>query len=318
MQSRPYCQKLQCSRNGPNLCGLSSSQLHSSGLRTTHVFGRSYSTYSKIRSQYWTWRPSQISQSFSHRSQFRMKLCSSFNKTPTLTELLKKKVGTHEDAFARAPRQAPVSTAIRDSTPSCIWLNALLTQKFHDTVMLLARSEPTMGSYVDFALEPKVCIPSATILHADVLQQILANLQQFEQHVAHLQKDLVRLSELGELPLKHLATEKVIRVYFPNTDRQQLERLLMEKNISGGVVYEDTTGQCHNVHSDESISCISDFDLLSSCGSQSTDSGSGASSDYDQVLSLDSELMMPDDHIVHVEPILTLHRVDIAEDAWAY
>lgn len=252
---------------------------------------RFYSTYSQRFSGFsnMRWRNingSLMFQNFSSRGLFRLRLFHTFYKAPTLTELLKKKMGICDKAEHlwkhRMRSTYPQATAMA-RVPLDIRLHSLLTQKFHDMVMELARpAEEADGCFVDFTIAPKVLIPAATMMSAEVLNELLANLKHFEKHLVELQADLARLSELGELPLRFVAASNIIRVYFPNCDRDRLEALLLEKNVLSGVVYEDVSRECESVSSDE-LSSVSEFDILSSCNLLTLLSGSESS--YDDVLS---------------------------------
>lgn len=259
---------------------------------------RFYSTYSSRFSGFRNMRWSNINgslmfQNFSSRGQFRLKLFTTFYKAPTITELLKKKWSLTDDQMsvwdAHKRAAQPTSTAM-DHVPLALRLNILLTQKFHDLVMDLARATPqsAMGCYVDFKIMPRILIPLATMMSAEVLSELLVNLKNFEKHIVELQQDLARLSELGELPLRFLASNNIIRVYFPNCDRPQLEALLIEKDVMSGIIHEDFQNECDSLSSDD-VSSVSEFDILSSCNMLSQLSLSGSESCYDDVLSSSCE-----------------------------
>ncbi|GEQ70761.1 hypothetical protein JCM33374_g4440 [Metschnikowia sp. JCM 33374] len=288
---------------------------------------RFFTTYNKFGG-YNSWKWARINQSvifhnFSSKSQFRSKSFERFYRTPTLTQLLKKKSDAYDEklpfrgittTMAALPKRSVVPTALR--------LNLSLTQKFHDVVMDLARPKSPQpqtssnGCYVDFKLEPRILIPSTTMMNGDIMRELLANLKRFERHVADLQQDLVRLSELGELPLKFVASENVIRVFFPNCDRAQLECLLLEKNVLGGTIHEDVANHCEKLRDDDSVTSISEFDILSSANSVSSASSSSVNDDYDDVLS--SSEGSCNDKIVHLEPVTLSGHVEFADDYyWA-
>ncbi|SGZ49206.1 CIC11C00000004211 [Sungouiella intermedia] len=264
---------------------------------------RYYSTYTSRFSGFSNMRWSRINTSiifhnFSSRGQFRLKLFTSFYKAPTLTELLKKKFQVHDESNpwnSARPMAYAASTAM-EQVPLALRLNVLLTQKFHDMVMDLARSdsEVSQGCFVDFKVEPKLLIPQTSMMSGELLAELLDNLKRFERHIMDLQKDLARLSELGELPLRFLASSNTIRVYFPNCDREKLEALLLEKNVMSGIVHEDIRDECKDF-SDE-VSSVSEFDILSSCN-MLTLSGSGSESSYDDVLSSSCESQAKQDRV---------------------
>lgn len=240
-------------------------------------------------------------QNFSSRGQFRLRLFTSFYKAPTLTELLKRKFSVNEDrkpAWNVQRLSAYAARTAMEQVPLSLRLNILLTQKFHDMVMNLASPvlEAAEGCFVDFKIEPKILIPLATMMSAEVLAELLANLKRFEKHIIELQRDLARLSELGELPLRFLAGNNVIRVYFPNCDRAKLEALLLEKNVLSGIVHEDLRNECESVSSDE-LSSVSEFDILSSCNMLSL---SGSESCYYDVLSSSCGSEIKSEHRVEI------------------
>ncbi|CAK7892338.1 hypothetical protein CAAN1_19S02476 [[Candida] anglica] len=94
------------------------------------------------------------------------------------------------------------------------------------------------GCCVDFPLGGNLSIPSMTFLTEEILGEINANLTYINRRINELKQDFMNLSELGELPIKYLPQENVLRVYFPNCDRDKLETLLREKNIMGGIIRE--------------------------------------------------------------------------------
>lgn len=254
---------------------------------------RFYTTYTGRFTNFNNMRWSKINgsllfQNFSSRGQFRLKLFSTFYRAPALTELIKKRLGFNEERenfWMQRTREAWATTAMQQ-VPLSLRLNILLTQRFHDMVMDLASpaAEAADGCFVDFKIEPKILIPSATMMSAEVLTELLANLKHFEKHLIELQRDLTRLSELGELPLRFLANKNTIRVYFPNCDRAKLEALLLEKNVSSGTVYEDARNEIDSLSSDE-VSSVSEFDILSSCNMLALLALSESESCYDDVLS---------------------------------
>lgn len=289
---------------------------------------RFYSTYTRFNN-FGSWRWTNINNSvlfnnFSSKSQFRLKQFHRFYKTPTLTQLLRRNLDSPEEtrqillyrplASVAGPAAKSILTSLR--------LNLLLTKKFHDVIMDLARPASTMasGCYVDFHVEPKLLIPASTILNGEVLQELLDGLKRFERHLHLLQKDLANLSELGELPLKFVPCENVIRVFFPNCDREKLHTLLVEKNVRGGIIYEDLTNECGQLEHDSSVTSISDFDILSSCTTSSRDTlALSVSLDYDaDILSESAESLFKEHRVVHLEPVDVSAHVEIADEFyWA-
>ena len=102
------------------------------------------------------------------------------------------------------------------------------------------QQEVASGCYVDFALgDQLLSIPSMTFLTEEIMSEINANLSYILRKIEELRADFQGLSELGELPIKYLPKENTLRVYFYNCDRDKLEMLLKEKNITGGIIHED-------------------------------------------------------------------------------
>lgn len=279
---------------------------------------RFYSSYCRSNFGNMRWNNingSMMFQNFSSRSQFRSKLFANFYKGPTLLQLLKQKDLAWEReklSRTRLPRNDVVAAVAMSIVPLALRLNLLLTLRFHDVVMGLARSASTStseGCYVDFKLSPCMAIPSATIMSAEVLAELLVSLKLYEKQIVALQRDLTRLSELGELPVRMV--DGAIRVYFPNCDREKVEALLVEKNVSGGMIFEDVLAECSLLDSDD-MSTVSDFDVLSSCGLLSLVSSASDDVDDDVLSSLESG------PVVHLEPVLTLDRVNIVDEYyWA-
>lgn len=104
------------------------------------------------------------------------------------------------------------------------------------------------GCYVDFPIGADLSIPSMTFLTEEILSEINANLTYITRRINELKQDFKNLSELGELPIKYIAQENVLRVYFPNCDYDKLEVLLREKNIVGGIIYENKKGPINPVN----------------------------------------------------------------------
>lgn len=151
-------------------------------------------------------------------------------------------LGIHTEALKR-------ETA--EKKPS-IRLNLSLSPKHHTLTLSLARTDSTAsqqerqqadqvhhGSYIEFPVNFNLNIPQETILSEEVLDEMLYSVQAFEKQLREFKGDLQNLFELGELPIKYIKEKNALRVYFPNCDPVKLESLCREKNISGGVIYED-------------------------------------------------------------------------------
>lgn len=260
-------------------------RLATSGIHANFHGTRFYSTYSRFSNahyQRWSWAKinnSIVFKQFSSRTQFHLQKFLSHYRLPTLTQILKKRsTGTTTEWEPKAriwsicnelARKATAATAtsVAQTEPiSRLRLNALLTQGFHDMVRLLSTEASTVndGCYVDFKVQPLVFIPEKTMMSVEVLAELQKNLRQFERYLAQLQRDLSQLSDLGELPLRFVSEESVIRVYFPNCDRERLQVLLREKNICSGVIHEDLAQEAQELDRFSNVSSVSEDDILSS------------------------------------------------------
>lgn len=268
-------------------------RLASSGLSADFHATRFYSTYSNFtggRFNQWSWAKinnSMMFKQFSSRTQFTLQKFLTYYRLPTLTQILKKRsrnaYGEWEPRIRvwnicrELTKNAQMAGAIaKTAATTSLRLNALLTQGFHDMVRVLAKEASTVaeGCYVDFKLQPFVFIPEKTMMTPAVLAELLNNLRQFERHLAQLQRDLSLLSDLGELPLRFVSSEGVIRVYFPNCDRERLQILLREKNVCSGVIYEDFAQEAQELDRFSNVSTVSENDILSSYYSSLVESSS--------------------------------------------
>lgn len=170
----------------------------------------------------------------------------------------------------RSASRAAVDPRMAKVVPSLIRLNLSLSPQHHEATLRLATESKhetyvSQGCYVDFPINAHLTIPSATFLTDEVLLEVMENLQNFERQLAELKLDLTRLFDLGELPIKYLVNKNVIRVQFPNCDRLQLESLLRDKNIQGGIIYEDSSLR----YAVDDSPTVTDSDILSTFGSSS-------------------------------------------------
>lgn len=211
----------------------------------------------------------------------------------------------------RNASRAAVDPRMAKTVPSLIRLNLSLTPHHHEAALRLA-SEPkhesyvSQGCYVDFPINAHLTIPSATFLTDEVLLEVMENLQSFERQLAELKLDLTRLFDLGELPIKYLVNKNVIRVQFPNCDRVQLESLLRDKNIQGGIIYEDSSLR----YAVDDSPPVTDSDILSTFGSSSM-SMSLASSD---VFSEELAEPLSFENVVRPSAMETGHGVRISDN----
>lgn len=262
------------------------------------------------------WQKARASLSplnFAGRNSFHQKAVNLLYRIPTLTQLSKKKFHLafeeeNERTITLQMRLNLLKFAGISNTAFSLQFNLLTTPKFHDAIMKLAKpaNDHVPGCYVDFKIFPRIMIPSATVMNADVLGELLSDLKKFEKLVVELRNDLEKLSELGELPLRYIASQNTIRVYFPNCDREKLEALLVEKNVSGGIVHEDVSNECELSDSEGILSSISEFDIMSDSDMNSLPSLSSGSTGYDEILSSTSS--SAPDRIVRLED-----EVDVAD-----
>lgn len=191
---------------------------------------------------------------------------------------------------------------------SNIRLNVSLTPKFSELTLLMARTvssagceetshntQVSNGCYVDFPMGSKFSIPSMTILNNEILDELMQDLKILESRIAELKLDLQNLFELGELPMKYLHDQNIIRVYFANCDKTRLESLLREKNIKNGIIYEEPVEGCSPTSAN-----VSEADILSSYYGSS--SSHGSTTEYDEdILSDSSHHPLSSDHIIRLE-----------------
>ncbi|KAK6204255.1 uncharacterized protein RJT21DRAFT_116643 [Scheffersomyces amazonensis] len=215
-----------------------------------------------------------------------------------------------------------------------IALNLSLNADHHQLTLKLAKTDSSAtyqeklvsnqvnhGCYMDFPINFNLSIPDETILNEEILEEVMFNIKMFERKLKELKQDLHNLFDLGELPIKHISSKNVLRVYFPNCDKAKLESLCKEKNIMGGIIFEDITDQDGNAYphyestsmsdvipdSNEASSTVTANDILSSYyGSNSTNS---SVSDFDNELEedvLSSSIIHPisDDQIVRLDDMV--------------
>ncbi|EMG49426.1 hypothetical protein SBY92_002299 [Candida maltosa Xu316] len=204
-----------------------------------------------------------------------------------------------------------------------IKLNLSLTPAHHQLTLKLARTDSSattqeklqcnqvhVGCYIDFPINFNLNIPQETILSEEVLDEMLFNIKVFERKLEILKKDLASLFDLGELPIKYITGKNVLRIHFPNCDRQKLESLCREKGITGGFIFEEESPV--DASSSEPISSSTSYgsDILSSYSDEQ--SNSTFSSD---VLSEDLDAAVEND-LVFIEPVSMpiQQNVDIYDD----
>lgn len=194
-----------------------------------------------------------------------------------------------------------------------IRLNLSLTPDHHQLTLKLAKTvstnipiqkyQPPKSCVIDFPINFNLGIPNETILSEEILDEMLFNIKSFEKKLTTLKKDLTNLFDLGELPIKYINGKNVLRVYFPNCDREKLEILCQEKGITGGFIIEEvdesitdaTTAMNSNITSYASDILSSSGQSNGTCSSYSSDILSDYSAEdvlQDSILN-DTEIIRP-------------------------
>lgn len=245
-----------------------------------------------------------IYNNFSTKYQlwYRLKLHNIY-KAPSLNTILhssSKKFSIANNDNSHKLMKSKLKSVPMETSPSNntkIRLNISLSPTFYDYVSKLQNqnlelpeddyhqiNEIPKSSYLDISINPNILIPSSTFLNEDILSELINNVKMFEKKLIEIKEDLVKLGELGELPLKYIPHKNIIRIYFKNCDKVELQNLLSEKNIKNGtIVEEERTLAPHDsvpitefdvLSSFNTVSSIDDFDneLLSTTSSSSSSS----------------------------------------------
>ncbi|CAK9440950.1 uncharacterized protein LODBEIA_P48190 [Lodderomyces beijingensis] len=99
----------------------------------------------------------------------------------------------------------------------------------------------SVSSHLDFPVNFSIGVHNKTYLTGDVLDDIFFSIAAFQNKLNEVKSNLKKVFELGELPIQYLAEAKVLRVYFPNCDKERLENLCREKEVTAGVIVEKAT-----------------------------------------------------------------------------
>ncbi|CCE88498.1 Piso0_002006 [Millerozyma farinosa CBS 7064] len=185
----------------------------------------------------------------------------------------------------------------RPKPSSNIRLNISLTPDFTKVTLAMAKTISTLpvedkvyfepdvtGCYVDFYIGPRLMLPSMTYLSEETFDELISDLKSVEKKIAELKKDFASIYDLGELPIEFLQEQNIVRVHFPNCDRERLETLLLEKGVTNGTIHEERADYSKKMSSSEtSSSKFSENDILSTFYDSSSDissySGSGVESE---------------------------------------
>lgn len=165
----------------------------------------------------------------------------------------------------------------RPKLSSNIRLNISLTPDFTNVTLAMAKTISTLpiedkvnfeqdvtGCYVDFYIGPRLMLPSMTYLSEETFEELISDLKSVEKKIAELKKDLASIYDLGELPIEFLREKNIVRVHFPNCDRERLETLLLEKGVTNGTIHEERADHsCKMSSSDSSSYRFSENDILS-------------------------------------------------------
>lgn len=182
-----------------------------------------------------------------------------------------------------------------------IRLHQLLTPGHHKLTLELARTEAhsrqVLGCYLEFRLDCPVGIPNDTMYTEETQAEIKSSFARQRQRLAVIEENLDKLAELGEVPIT--CNNQVIRFYFPNCDRERLQNLLAEREITGGVIVEDYESNAATIAAKASES-VSEWDVMSLSGYQTL---LGSLVD-DDVLSSESSMLH------HSAPLVTLDALN--------
>ncbi|KAK6464966.1 hypothetical protein DFJ63DRAFT_332409 [Scheffersomyces coipomensis] len=204
-----------------------------------------------------------------------------------------------------------------------ISLNLSLNADHHQLTLKLAKTDSSAtfqekfesnqvnnGCYIDFPINFNLNIPNETILSQEILEEMIFNIKMFERKLTDLKQDLNNLFDLGELPIKYINTKNVLRIYFPNCDKLKLESLCKEKNIIGGLIFEDLDQDESGVYNQfnqtneaaEEVESVTPTDILSSLYGTNSSVTSMTESNYDEVLSSSTQYQpLSNDEIVRLE-----------------
>lgn len=236
---------------------------------------------------YQTNKNSIIFNNFStkYQSWYRFKL-HNFYKYPSLISILKNNNnGLHLQEQNNKRLNQPLlkkNNIENDNDNINIRTNISLSSKFNNFLINLSNNNPQLNElnnlhefpkscYLDFSININLLIPSSTILNKDILNEILINISNFEKKINQIKIDINKLSDLGELPIIYKSNDNLIRVVFKNCDVNKLNNLLIEKNITSGVIVEDEEYQPGSINENDIFyNNINELDILSNLNSSNS------------------------------------------------
>lgn len=118
------------------------------------------------------------------------------------------------------------------------------------------------GSFVDFDLNPRLSIPRLDEMSSKTVEDLERDLERHIQEIRTVIGDIKRVASLGELPITVEKDGNTLRIHFPNSDGPKVERLLLDVDVSRGVVVDLEAEQrdCETPeHSASSSASSSDF-----------------------------------------------------------
>ncbi|KAI5960047.1 uncharacterized protein KGF55_004770 [Candida pseudojiufengensis] len=217
-----------------------------------------------------------------------------------------------------------------NNTPSNInsklLLNLSLNSKNHQIITSLAKIESSATNhelvnnnnintscFIDFPISFNFNIPNETILSEEIFDEMMFNIKNFEAKLKNFKSDLVNLFDLGELPLKYIQSLNVIRIHFPNCDKERLERLCMEKGISGGIIIEEEDSLNVVKATQEPISNLEDVDILSSFNEEyscTSDADILSTNSSDELRDHLNEVVRPINEFMPVQQMISINDGD--------
>ncbi|ODQ83029.1 hypothetical protein BABINDRAFT_159502 [Babjeviella inositovora NRRL Y-12698] len=136
-----------------------------------------------------------------------------------------------------------LNSANRNAKDTNVRTNSSLTSEFTHQTIMLARTESenciSTGCYAEFQFKLQLTIPTVTFLDENVMMNIAGDIEFYQREVALILEDLRRIENFGSLPIEFDYKNSRLKVYFPNSDKETVDRLLQDYEITSGVVYED-------------------------------------------------------------------------------
>ncbi|ODQ58252.1 hypothetical protein WICANDRAFT_64391 [Wickerhamomyces anomalus NRRL Y-366-8] len=132
----------------------------------------------------------------------------------------------------------------------------------------LARTESTnvssVGSFVEFTFPKlRLSIPTMSFINSEIIGSIQNDLDLIKEQIDEISKQVQVISDsYGSLPLER--RKDSIRIHFPNSDTEDVERLLIELGVNKGIVYSNEVNDVPEMSRDSSsYGSLTDDDLTS-------------------------------------------------------